>query len=229
MKFLFFAFVFCLSNGFTQDLKKDILEMNLELKRLGEYKITVEYSVGDSVEFIDQGTASVLMAVDGLFYKTEFAEMIINPANTIIVNEEERTVIYSDNKSEPKNKLSVEDILLNGMDSLIESSDSIYFTQAGLNDKTYYIRFSNKYYDLIELTFNGNFLSKVIYYYNETFAGDAGLIATNDISFDFEPNFNNQLFSTNYYLKNENGTIKPTEEFLGYVLIYNQSIESFIK
>src|SRR5688572_19586250 len=94
---LFLFFAGALFTGRAQDLRQELAAMNERLEHLADYRITVDYSAGDTSDLSDSGTASVLVSPEGYFYSTEFASMIINEQHTLIVNEEERTLIWSEN------------------------------------------------------------------------------------------------------------------------------------
>lgn len=213
-------------NLIGQDLKKDISDMNSRLENLPDYRIDVEYTAGDTSDFFNEGFASVIVSETGLFYQTDFASMIINAENTIIVNEEEKTLIYSDNeKKKSKKDTPLDKYILQGIDTLLKSADSVYFTISDTK-RIYYLRFSHAYFNLVELTFDGVFLSKVIYYYNEEVSGEKGVTAVCKVHVEEAPVYNKELLQTGFYLKEQSNKIYPTGQFTGYLLIYNESIES---
>jgi len=227
MKQLLFILVCSVAlSGLAQDLKQEITAMNAHLEQLTDYRITVDYSAGDTTDFFDQGEASVLVSNSGFFYQTEFASMIINGEHTIIVNEDERALIYSDNQDTPKKSPSLNDYVLQGMDTLVEQADSIYFSTNG-NQRIYHLRFKNGYFNLVECTFEGAYLSKVVYFYNEAIVEEQGLTATCTVHIEEEPVYDKAMLTSDFYLTHKNGAVVPSEHFTGYILIYNESIESF--
>lgn len=214
--------------GFGQDLKQDIAAMNAHLEALPAYRISVDYSAGDTSDFFDQGAASVLVTPGGFFYETEFAEMLINQQHTIIVNEDEHTLIWSDNAQTSKNSITLTNSVLQGIDTLITSADSVYFSSNGTR-RIYHLRFNNAYFNLVELTFEGVYLTNVLYFYNETVVETPGMTAVCHVQVDEHPTYDPQLLTSDFYFVRKNGQLVPTEAFTGYVLIYNESIESSIE
>lgn len=211
-----------------QDLKKDISAMNSFLEELTDYRIDVEYAAGDTSDFFDQGSASVIVSGSGMFYQTDFASMIINEKNTIIVNEEERTLIYSDNKKSSNKGTPISNHIVQGIDTLLQSTDSVYFSFSG-NKRVYYLRFTNSYFDLVELTFDDIFLTKVLYFYNEEITGQKGVTAVCNVHVEQHPVYDKNMLLSDFYIKEQKGNIVPTEQFTDYVLVYNESIESISK
>jgi hypothetical protein len=219
----------CLCTGsFAQDLKQELTNMNLRLDSLPDYRITVQYAAGDTSDFFDDGTASVIVSPDGYFYHTDFAEMVINRQHLLIINEEERTMIWSENQSEVISQVHQLPSMLQGIDTLIAAADSVYSAANG-QDRNYYLRFTNGYFTLVELTFRGPFLSQVNYHYNETVSGTPGITAVCHIAIDEHPVYDKQLLSSDFYLLQSPDAVVPTEQFKGYILIYNESIDSYLK
>lgn len=227
MKLLLFFLMICFFGSLIgQDLKKDISVMNAHLGDLPVYRLDVEYTAGDTTDFFNEGFASVLVSEKGLFYQTDFASMIINSENTIIVNEEEKTLIYSDNeKTGSKKGTPLDNYILQGIDTLLRSADSVYFTLSD-SKRIYHLRFSDAYFNLVEMTFEGTFLTKVVYFYNEDVSGEKGLTAVCKVHIEEAPIYQEKLLLTDFYFKKQNNKIYPTEQFTGYLLIYNESIES---
>jgi hypothetical protein len=220
---LFFAGA--LLTGRAQDLRQELTAMNGRLEQLTDYRITVDYTAGDTSDLSDSGTASVLVSPGGYFYNTEFASMIVNEKHTLIVNEEERTLIWSENRKANKKKPSATGTVLQGIDTLIASADSVYFTVNG-TDRIYHLRFHGSYFDLVELTFRENFLSHVLYFYNPEVSGGPGVTASCNVQIDEHPVYDKQLLETDFYLTQQDGATLPTAPFTGYVLIHNPSFES---
>lgn len=226
---LFIFFAGTILTGRAQDLKQDLAVMNAHLEQLPDYRISVDYSAGDTSDLSDSGSASVLVSPKDYFYLTEFASMIINEQHTIIVNEEERTLIWSENQQRSKHDKPLNTSLLEGIDTLIASADSVYFTPNG-NKRTYHLRFNNSYFDLVELTFEGLYLSHVLYFYNPAVSGEQGLTASCSVRIEEHPDYDRQLLTSDFYFTQlKGGNALPTEAFTGYVLIYNASIESSIE
>lgn len=221
-------FIICTLCGtvFGQDLKTEIAAMHERLAGLENYRLTVRYAAGDTADFFDQGNASVLVTPQGYFYQTDFAEMIINQQHTFIINEEERTLIYSDNVQHPKKTVALNESILQGIDTLIATADSVYFTPNG-DQQVYHLRFKNSYFNLVELTFKGNYLQKVLYFYNEAFVEQAGMTAVCYMEVDEHPEYDKALLLSDYYIHQTNGGVVPSESFTGYVLVYNETIESY--
>lgn len=211
--------------GFGQDLKQEIAAMNAHLETLPDYRISVDYSAGDTSDFFDQGSASVLVAPGGFFYQTEFAAMLINQQHTVIVNEDERTLIYSDNTTAPKHSPTLANSVLQGIDTLVTSADSVYFTANG-SQRIYHLRFTNAYFDLVELTFEGLYLTQVLYFYNEAVTQEQGLTAICHVQVEEHPTYDPQLLTSGFYFTLNNGQAVPTAAFTDYVLIYNEAIET---
>lgn len=210
----------------AQDLKKDIQQMNEHLNDLSHFQMEVVYSAGDTTDLLEEGSVSVYVSKEGLFYNMDESSIIINEKNTIIISDEEKSIIYSDNSTQKSKKgFDIQKQILKGLDTLIANVDSVYFADNnGL--KTYYLRAKDHYFNLIELEFSGVYLTKITYYYNSKFVEDKeGLKAINKITINENPVFDKQLLETGTYFKSENGTLIPSEEFKNYILIYNESSE----
>lgn len=218
------------SSVFSQDLSLEFERMYKKLEKLTTFEFVVDYAVNDTSEFRNEnGKLSVLITPDGYFYKTEFGEILINRANTLIINEEERMIIYSDNQSLKKKEETYSfSTMLKGLDSLITHSDSIYFSFDGV-DRIYYIRSNYSYFNLIELRFNGDMLTTVDYYYNPEIIEKEGIRATNKIVLDEHPVFDPKIFQTSFYFTIQNNQVVPTENFTGYGFVYNESADTFLK
>ncbi len=228
---LLMSFLFLTVSGvFSQDLSLEFERMYKKLEKLSTFEFLVDYAVNDTSDFTSQnGRLSVLITPDGYFYKTEFGEILVNKANTLIINEEERTIIYSDNQSLKKKEESYSfSTILGGLDSLIAHSDSIYFSFDGV-DRIYYIRSNQSYFNLIELRFNGDMLSTVDYYYNSEIIEKEGVRATNKVLLDEHPVFDPGIFQTTFYFTIQNNKVIPTDNFSGYGFVYNESAETFLK
>lgn len=219
--------LFC-SAALNAQIKAEMQRMQERLSTLDSYRVNVTYAAGDTSDFFDEGNASVLVGKEGLFYQTPFALMIINQEHTFILNEDEKMLLYGDNKSVSRKVRPVQEYILNGMDTLIAQTDSVYVTEKG-GKRTYFLRFSNNYFDLIEMSFKGDYLSEVTYYYNKEYAGESGVTAHCEVTIDENPTYDPLLLQSTYYITSTTGQTTPTEQFKGYVLVYNESIESYIE
>lgn len=215
----------------AQDLKKDLLKMNDYMNKLTRFQMNIIYSAGDTTDLKEEGEVSVFVAPEGLFYNMEATNIVINEQNTIMLDDEEHTVIYSDNAKTKKQRkeFDFQKQLLSGLDSLIGGADSVYFALNGTN-KTYYLRNQDGYFNLIEIQFTGTLMSQIIYYYNPSHVdNEVGLKAINRIEVVENPTFDLSLLKTEKYYTIQNGTTVPTEEFKNYILIYNESGEEFFE
>lgn len=213
----------------AQDLAAEFEGMYHKLEQLKSFRFIVDYGTSDTTQFNDKGKVSVLATPQGYFYEMGFCELLINKQHTILINEEDRTIIYSDNskleKKEPRLDFSH---LLNGVDSLIKQADSVYFSFNGL-DRIYYLRFSDHYFNLVELHFTNDMLRHINYYYNPTYVEETDVTASNDIELIENPDYNPELFDSRFYFTRENGNTIPTDTFSNYGLIYNESTEELLK
>lgn len=221
-------FLFLTSFAFSQDLKKDLIQMNQYLDNLPGFSLGVNYSVNDSLN--DQGFVSVYRNADGLFYQIGKTNMLINQTNTLIIDNENHTIIYSTNTSKKnKEKFNVQKSMLKRLDSLIANVDSVYFA---LNNgkRTYYLRSKDNYFDLVEIEFSNDMIEVVTYYYNPKYVDNqSGLKAINKLNVVENPTFDQKLLNTNFYIQLVNGTYQPTVEFKNYVLIYNESADEYLE
>lgn len=227
-KVVCFLALFLTSLLYSQDLKKDLIQMNQHLNTLSSFTLDVNYSVNDSLN--EQGFVSVYRNVDGLFYQIGKTNMIINQTNTLIIDNENKSIIYSINTvKKSKENFNVQKSMLKGLDSLIANVDSVYYA---LNNskKTYYLRSKDNYFDLIEIEFSNEMIDLVTYYYNPKFVDDqVGLKAVNKLKLEENPSFDQKLLDTGFYLQLVNGEYQPTGEFKNYLLIYNESADEFFE
>lgn len=212
------------SIGHGQDIRKEFIAMNEHLATLNNYRLDVDYSAGEGEEG-EQGKVSVVVDPRGLFYHLGEAKMIINNKNTILIDDKERMLVYSDNQRIRGNEsFLLTDNLIKGIDSLVDQSDTItFFLNQGV--RTYNLRFVNRYFDLVQLEFEKEVLSKVIYYYNEDFVDSKGLVATCNMTLSENITFDPLYFQTAFYLTDQNGTMVPSENFNNYLIIYNEALE----
>lgn len=197
--------------------------MYTRLDGLKEYRLVVDYAAGDTSDLFEQGEASVLVTPKGYLYNTDFAEMVINAKHTILINEAERTMVYSDNQKS-KQKTNMNELLLEGIDTLVGKADSVYFTLNG-SERVYHLRFSNSYFDVVELTFTGSYLSKAVYFYNAAVAETAGMTAVCNMKVEEQPVYDARMLESQFYFTGAREKAVPTDTFTGYVLIYNTSFE----
>jgi|GEM_PF-2676869 len=223
-----FAFVFVAGYAPAQDLHQELDAMGQYLNGLDAYRLDVAYRTSGDTSglFNTQGQASVYATSAGLFYQTEFANLIINQSHTFVVNAAEKSIIYSHNSPVPKGAPFLRDQLLLGVDSLIAQADSVYFSQSG-DQRIYHLRLPGQYIDLLELAFSGKFLEKVTYFYNPAYTdGVTGLQASCIVQVDEHPIFDPQLLSSSFYIIPAGGdTYQPAAHFAGYFLTYNASLE----
>lgn len=220
--------LFSVLRAFSQDLKQEIAAMNAYLGTLKSYRMTVAYAAGDSTDFSDEGIASVLVGPEGFFYSTGFAEMIINPSHTIIVNEEDRTLICSENSKGKRRNASVGNTLLEGVDTLVAAADTVYFLNNG-DERLYVLRLEKSYFHLVEMSFRGKILEKVVYHYNGDAIDREGVKAVCHVSLEENPEYDPHLLQSDFYFRKSNGSLQPTETFNGYLLLMNESTESYIE
>lgn len=213
---------------FGQDLKKDILDMHSYIDKLEEFQMTVVYAGGDTNDLNEEGIVSVFVSKEGIFYNLEESSIVINESNVILVNDEEKTLIYSNNIKTKKKfrEFDFQKNMIKGLDSIISNADSIYYADNN-GSKTYYLRDKDGYFNLIEMQFSGVFLNQIIYYYNPVFVEEVGLKAINKIKIIEKPVFDKQLLKTVWYYTILNGETVPTETFKNYILIYNESSEEY--
>ncbi len=223
---VFFGFVFH-SQG--QELVSEFKTMYSKLEKLRNFRFEVKYSTNDTTGIDDEGVVSVLVTPKGYFYQTGFCEILINENHTILINDEDRMIIYSDNKklNKKEEKMTFSN-LLQGVDTLVSSADSIYFSFDGL-ERVYYLRFSNQYFELVELRFSGDMLKHIDYYYNEAMVEVAGMKASNDIKLIENPEYEEAIFTSEFYFTYQNKKNIPTETFSGYGITYNESTEDLLK
>jgi hypothetical protein len=231
MRLLIFILLATFNSVFGQDLKADLIRFNKYLTELDEFKLNVTYSAGDSIELKEENEVSIFVSNEGLFYDIEETKIIINEKNTFLINDKDGTIIYSDNidtKKIKKKDIDYQKVLLSGIDSLIQNSDSLYSYKDGTKT-IYYLRNKKGYYNLVEIHFNNNIIDQLIYYYNSTYSIEEGLKAINKLDLEVDPTFDKKLLKTENYIISENNNIKPTEEFKNYILIYNESSENIFE
>lgn len=214
---------------FAQNLSNEFKQIYNKLDQLNTFQFIIDYSSNDTAEFTEQGRVNVLLTPDGYFYQTDFCEMIINKDNTIIVNDEDRQILYSKNEKLDKvNKVVTTGMLLDQIDTLVTKADSIYFSFDGL-DRVYYLRFAHQYFNLVELRFNNDMLAQIDYYYNSDFVGSKGLSARNKISFIENPEYDSSILKTDFYFIEKNKIIIPTEEFASYHIQESESANAILE
>lgn len=225
---IYIAVFFFNSFVFGQDLKKDLIQTNQYLNNLSNFSLEVNYAVNDSLN--EQGSVSVYRSNEGFFYTMGSTNIVINQKNTLIIDNEQHTIIYSNNVNRKDNKkFDVQKSLLKGLDTLIAKVDSIYFTIQN-DKKTYFLRSEKSYFNLIEIQFSKEMINQVVYYYNPDFVeGEIGLKAINNLKVEENPAFDQKLLTSNFYLQMVNGSYQPTEEFKKYILIYNESADEYFE
>lgn len=225
---LFVIFLVVIHFAFAQDLKQDLLQMNKYLNDLSSFRLEVNYEVQDSIK--EEGSVSVVKCSEGLFYQMDGTSIVINEQNTLIVDDQKRTIIYSENlKKKNKRKFDVQKNLLTGLDSLITQMDSIYFMQKD-DKKMYYLRSKEAYFNLIEIEFSEKVMDKVIYHYNPKYVDEqVGLKAVNTLNFIETPEFDRKLLQTSFYMELVDTIYHPTESFKNYLLILNANADEYFK
>lgn len=210
----------------AQDLKKEFTQMNDFLNEMSAYKLSVQYTAGNE-EQTEQGLVSVVVHPKGLFYDIDRSHMMINEDYTVLIDDQERMLVYSENQEVKRRKsFSFSDQLLKGIDTLMANSDSVMFSQDE-KVRTYTLRFENSYFDLIQLHFEGQMLGKVEYFYNEEFIHEIGVRTTCLVTLDRETTIDEKVFDTSFYITENNGTIVPTEKFSNYLITHNEALESY--
>ncbi len=225
--FLLYILFFISFGANSQDLNKEFEKMNSYLSTLKNYSLSVDYQVGDASE-PDSGKVSVIVSPEGLFYDFGSSKMIINHSNTILIEGQSKTIIYSDNKEvKLKKSISLSEQMIRGIDTLVSKSDSISFYLNG-KSRVYNLRFENGYFNLVQLEFQEHILTKVIYYYNSDFVHKEGLKTICFMKVEENIDIQKHFFQTSYYIKENNGTMVPSSNFNNYLIIYNESLENFI-
>ncbi len=232
MKGVFFSCLLTLLCGgmlFAQDLSKEFQQIYSKLDQLKTFQFVVDYSSNDTSEFKEEGGISVLFTPDGYFYQTNFCELVINKGNTILIDEDERIIRYSQNEELDKSVQSVTTgMLLNQIDTLVTKADSVYFSFDGL-DRVYYLRFANQYFNLVEMRFSGDMLKHIDYYYNSDFVGTKGLKVSNKITLNTQPVFDPNILRTDFYFVEKDNQIIPKEDFASYRIEKSESVNSILK
>ena len=214
---------------FAQDLSKEFQQIYSKLDQLKIFQFVVDYSSNDTSEFKEEGGISVLFTPDGYFYQTNFCELVINKENTILIDEDERIIRYSQNEALDKSIESVTTgMLLNQIDTLVTRADSVYFSFDGL-DRVYYLRFANQYFNMVEMRFSGDMLKHIDYYYNSDFVGTKGLKVSNKITLNVQPVFDPNILKTDFYFVEKDNQIIPKEDFASYRIEKSESVNSILK
>lgn len=226
-RYLLFISLICSSFLQAQDLKEEFARMNNFLNEKSSYKLSVQYKAGNEDQE-EQGLVSVVVHSKGLFYDIDGSHMMINEEYTILVDDQERMLIYSENQEVKKrNSFSFSNQLLKGIDTLVANSDSVMFTSSG-DIRTYTLRFESSYFDLIQLHFSEQMLKEVEYFYNEEFVHEVGVRTTCAVSLDSETTIDERAFDTAFYILSKNGTMVPTEKFSNYLITHNEALESYL-
>ncbi len=216
-------------HSYSQDLSQEFKHMYAKLEQLHTFRLEVQYATNDTTGLSDEGLLSVLITPKGYFYQTGFCELLINQDHTILINDEDRMIIYSDNrKLEKKEERMSFSNLLQGVDTMISSADSVYFSFDGL-ERVYHLRFSGQYFDLVELRFSGDLLKHIDYYYNPDMVEMNGMKASNDIVLIENPEYDPALFNSSFYFTEQANKRIPTETFSGYGITYNESTNQLLK
>lgn len=213
--------------GFGQNLREEFVAMNEYLGSLSNYRLGVSYSAGNEEES-DEGDVSVVVDNRGLFYHLGTSKLIINKQHTILVDDSDHLLVYSDNQEvkKPNESFSLADQMLRGIDTLVQSADSIYFhTEDGR--RIYTVRFTDAYFDLIQLSFEGKILREIEYFYNEAYVDEKGLRAKCNVTLEPNVTIDATLLQTSFYLREQNGEYVPSDNFNNYLIIYNESLESY--
>lgn len=214
----------CLS---AQDLKKEFIQMDEHLSSFESYKLSVRYTAGNE-EKTDEGLVSVIVSPLGLFYDIDRSHMMINETHTILVDDQEKMLIYSENvEIKTRKSFSFSDQLLKGIDTLVAKSDTTLFYSTG-EKRTYTLRFTNSYFDLIQLNFEQRLLTEVVYFYNESFVHEAGLRTTCLVSLEAGVEVDPSIFNSSFYFTDTNGTLVPTENFNNYLITRNEALETYL-
>ena len=166
--------IFCFANA--QDLSLEFKKMSETLDAYDNYQMVVNYAAGDDAQK-DEGKVSVIVDPRGLLYDLSGAKMIINEDHTFLIDDAERSLVYSEQQDVSKMEtVNLVDKFLNGIDSLVAQSDSVYFYENnGL--RIYNLRFESEYFNLVEVEFKDDMLTEVRYHYNSDFVKEEGLLA----------------------------------------------------
>ncbi len=212
----------------AQDLRKEFVDMNDYLEGLSNFQMTVNYQTSGAEELEETGAVSVIVGENGMFYQLGGASIVLNNKQTILIDDEERSIIYSDNaKAKKNNSVLLTEHLLKGIDSLITRANDIEFYMDG-KTRVYSIRMENAYFDLVQVHFEQKCIAKVQYFYNSNFVDYKGLQATCIVDIQENIEFDKNCLATDYYLSEKDGVKVPSEKFTNYLIIYNESLESFI-
>lgn len=223
--FLLFVSIPTLSLG--QDIKSEFLKMDTYLASLPIYQLKVDYSAADA-QLIEEGNVSVIVHPKGLFYELDNAHFMINEKNTVFIDDHEKMLVYSDNIDVSKGKkFKLSDQLLRGLDTLIAKSDTMFFYKQN-EDRNYTFRFSNSYFDMIEMTFSDHLLKKVVYFYNDEFVSQTGTKTTCKVNINTSPEVDEKIFETSFYIIDKNGQKVPSENFSNYLITYNEALENYL-
>lgn len=218
----------CTFSVAAQDLRAEFETMNSHLIALENYRMTVDYRAGDDKEEFDKGIVSVFVGAEGMFYSMKGASIAMNKENVILIDEEERSIIYSDNqKVKKKESMFLTDYVLKGIDSLISQSDSITFFEEGKH-RVYNVRQPHGYFNLVQIKFAGKTLSEVVYHYNSDFIEEEGMTSVCKVDIEENIEFDSKYLSTEFYITERNGAMVPSTYFDNYLIIYNESLENFM-
>lgn len=229
MKLILSILAFAAFTANSQNLHKEFEEMNDYLKSLSGYSLQVSYNASSAEEIIEEGDVSVYVNSAGLLYRMGPSTMMINDEFVILVEDEDHTLIFSENQKVSKRKsVDLMDQMLIGIDSLITSADTIIYYQFEDNRK-YTIRNEKAYFNMVEVSFKGKVVSKVDYYYNSDFVEESGIKTTCLVRFADKSTADSQFLDTNYYISEQNGEYVPSENFPNYILIYNEADENTLK
>ncbi len=212
---------------YGQDLKKEFAQMNDFLNKMNSYKLSVQYTAGNE-EQSENGAVSVIVNSKGLFYDINQAHLVINDEYTFLIDDQEHLLVYSENQQVKKRaSFNFSDQILKGIDTLVSRSDSVMFSM-NENTRSYSLRFKESYFDLIQLHFSGELLTKVDYFYNEEFVNETGVRTTCTVSLDPDIAIDEKVFDTTFYILEKDGTIVPSENFSNYLITYNEALESYL-
>ncbi len=228
MRIILIFFVLCSFSGISQDLRREFESMNEHISTLSNYRLSVKYLAKGASDIIDEGVVSVFVDSSGLFYNLGSSSIVINHEKMILLDDNDRTIIYSDNQKVKKRKsVALLDNMMVGIDTLISSSDSITFYNVG-GVSTYNLRFTNSYFDLVQVSFENHVISKIEYYYNSDIIDEEGVKTTCEVLFEENVKFDHNYLNTAFYMTEKDGKLIPSQNFNNYLIIYNESLESYI-
>lgn len=216
------------SISFGQDLRNEFVQMHIFLEKQESFEIKVNYSADDTQK-VENGNVSVVATSDGLLYSFGAGvSLMINKENTVLIEPKEKQLVYSNNQKVKKQKsFTLVDKMLQGIDTLMVRCDTISFYKEG-EQRVYNLRFDNAYFDLVQLYFLDNFISKAVYFYNDKFVDFSGAKTVCDLQLETSLEIDDQLFETTFYLKEEAGIMTASENFKNYKIVYNESLEEIL-